>query len=155
MSDPTAVNAQDEARCGSRILVVDDEMPIRIVAQRMLERLGHQVVLATNPTEAVQLVFNASAPFDLALVDVNLAGESGLVLAAELQRVVGEMPIVIMGGDLDRGMLGGSVRQLLPKPFAYADLGAAVASVIPTPSKGESANGDTCLSGPDAAKLTP
>ena len=155
MNSEAPRNAAGSAGGGSRILVVDDEMPIRIVAQRILERFGHEVTLATNPTEALRLAEDAVAAFDLALIDVNLAGESGLELAIGLQHRVGEMPVVIMGGDLDRGMLGGTVRRLLPKPFSIADLGEAVAAVMPKRTNGAPAHGDTCLSRPDAAKISP
>ena len=145
MNESTATAHGREAGNGSRILVVDDESSIRIVAQRMLERLGHRVTVTSNPHDAMQAARDASVPFDLALVDVNLAGESGLVLANEIQRVAGTLPVVIMGGDLDETMLGGSVRQLLPKPFSFADLGAVVTTAIPSSPNCESLRADSCL----------
>jgi DNA-binding NarL/FixJ family response regulator len=66
-----------------RCLIVDDQRPFLKAAQSVLEAGGVDVVgLAATATEAVRLA--AELAPDVALVDIDLAEESGLDLAAEL-----------------------------------------------------------------------
>ena len=59
-----------------RILVVEDNAVNRVVAQRMLERMGHSVDLATEGAIAIRKV--EETRYDLLLMDVNMPGLDGL-----------------------------------------------------------------------------
>ncbi|MBI5487936.1 MAG: response regulator [Deltaproteobacteria bacterium] len=61
-----------------RILVVDDEEPIRRALGRVLDREGHRCTLAADAGEAHRLL--DEGPFSLILSDVNMPGESGMEL---------------------------------------------------------------------------
>lgn len=61
-----------------RILVVDDEEPIRRVLSRILERNGYECFPAEDAETARARL--AEEPFDLLLTDMDLPGESGLDL---------------------------------------------------------------------------
>jgi putative nucleotidyltransferase with HDIG domain len=58
------------------ILVVDDEMPIRMLLQKILEANGYICRTAENAANARDLL--GEAPSDLVLCDINMPGESGL-----------------------------------------------------------------------------
>jgi putative nucleotidyltransferase with HDIG domain len=58
------------------ILVVDDEMPIRMLLQKILEANGYICRTAENASNARHLL--GEAPSDLVLCDINMPGESGL-----------------------------------------------------------------------------
>lgn len=59
---------------GARVLVVEDEGLVALMIEDMLEELGLKVVAsAAHVTKACELATTAS--FDVALLDVNLAGE--------------------------------------------------------------------------------
>ena len=70
--------AVDRADVPVRLLVVDDEEPVRRVLARIMERSGYTVETAANVDEAREKL-NGSA-FDLILSDVNMPGESGIDL---------------------------------------------------------------------------
>ncbi len=59
-----------------RILVVDDEMPIRMLLQKILEANGYICRTAENAGHARELL--DEKPSDLVLCDINMPGESGL-----------------------------------------------------------------------------
>ena len=62
-----------------RCLLVDDDRTVVRAAQRHLTHRGHSVDTASNAAEAREL----SGPFDCIVLDIDLAGESGLELARE------------------------------------------------------------------------
>jgi CheY-like chemotaxis protein len=59
---------------------MDDEEMVRAVAQRMIERLGHDVELACHGKEAIdkyQQALGSDAPFDLVILDLTIKGGMG------------------------------------------------------------------------------
>ncbi len=66
-----------------RVLLVEDQPINRIVAVRMLERLGHSSTVAADGCEA--LVHIAAEPFDVVLMDVQMPGMDGLEAVAALR----------------------------------------------------------------------
>jgi len=81
-----------------RILIVDDDDTVRSMLTRMLGRQGYDCESAENGAEAREAL--VSAPFDLALCDLNMPGESGLEL---VEHVAAEYPdtatIMVTGAD--------------------------------------------------------
>ncbi len=61
-----------------RILLVEDEDPVRMVVCRSLERQGYRVIEARSGTEAAQILRDLTQPIDLLLSDVVLPGLTGL-----------------------------------------------------------------------------
>ncbi len=67
-----------------RILVVDDEEPIRKGLARVIAGLGHEVEVAESAEEALERAMSFTP--DLVITDLHLPGRSGLELVADLQR---------------------------------------------------------------------
>jgi len=72
-----------------RILVVDDNAINQIVVQRLLTKDGHEVVLASDGSEAVEAV--QSGRFDLVLMDMQMPVMNG-ELATRAIRLLGNPP---------------------------------------------------------------
>ena len=71
-----------------RCLIVDDSLQFLTAARGWLEREGIAVVgVASTIAQALQLVHELHP--DVALVDIDLGGESGFELANQLQRMAG------------------------------------------------------------------
>ncbi|HSR40515.1 MAG TPA: response regulator [Longimicrobiales bacterium] len=69
----------------ARILLVDDDDDVRTSIRDWLQAMGATVAAAPGSSEALELVASAEVPFDLAVLDVALAGEdSGITLAERL-----------------------------------------------------------------------
>ena len=78
----------------ARILIVDDEEPIRRSLVRLLDRAGYQCATAADAAEARQLLTDES--FDLMLCDVTMPGESGFSLLADARVTDPELAVVMV-----------------------------------------------------------
>ena len=87
-----------------KILVVDDNANNRIVAVRMLEKMGHTPSVATDGIQALSIL--ASETFDLVLMDVQMPGKDGLATTREVraqEKATGRhVPIIAMTAHADR-----------------------------------------------------
>ena len=114
---------------GTRVFIVEDEALILDTLQDMLEGLGcHVVASAVRVDEALAKL--ASLNFDVAVLDVNVAG-ARIDPVADVLAERG-MPFLFASG-YGRGSLPAahSARVLLSKPYRTADLRAALHSVLP------------------------
>jgi len=76
-----------------RLLIVDDEPDIRHLFAAELEDEGYQVETAGSAKEAVALLQQRS--YDLAVLDIQMPGESGLQLLQGLVRDKPEMAVIL------------------------------------------------------------
>jgi CheY-like chemotaxis protein len=122
-----------------RVLVAEDNAVNQLLAVRLLEKRGHEVVVASTGTAALEALENQS--FDLVLMDVQMPEMSGLeatIAIRERERTSASgkhIPIIAMTanamvGDkeqcLEAGMDG-----YLSKPLQVAALFAAIESLVP------------------------
>jgi CheY-like chemotaxis protein len=109
---------------GKRVLVVEDEMMIRMLLEGMLDDLGHTVAgEAGEINEAMALA--EQAEFDVALLDVNLNGRPITPVVEIL--VARGVPFVFASGYGKRGVpeaYRGS--PTLQKPFQVEALAEAI-----------------------------
>jgi signal transduction histidine kinase len=78
------------------ILIVDDEPVVLDVLKRLLEEEGRDIALASSPEEAMQVA--ARRPLEVALVDKNLQGASGLDLSRKLKALQPELEVILITG---------------------------------------------------------
>jgi CheY-like chemotaxis protein len=79
------------------ILIIDDEEDIRDALQIVLESVGHNVKVASNGNEAIEL--QRSEPADLIITDVIMPGKNGVDTIKEIrQEFPGVRIIAISGG---------------------------------------------------------
>lgn len=117
-------------RDGQRILVMDDEEPIRSLVQAMLGRMGLEVTTTADGLAAVaafQAARQEGKPFAAALFDLTVPGGMGGQEAAAI--LLGRDPefrIALITGYSTEGILAEhrqhGFRAALTKPFAYPDL---------------------------------
>jgi CheY-like chemotaxis protein len=112
---------------GLRILVVEDEMMLAMMLADFLKAYDCTPIMAARVENALQLV--ATTAFDVALLDVNVAGEAVYPVAQELDRR--RIPFVFVTGYTDQGMDADyRNRPALTKPFSTAALGQALADAL-------------------------
>jgi len=106
-----------------RALVIDDSATTRRFHRDILERAGFTVAEAVNGLEGLERVL-ADAPFDFALVDLNMPLLDGCGFLQRLRRepAQGDLPVVMASterapGDADRAFAAGANLYLV-KPVA-------------------------------------
>lgn len=88
--------AKAEVRRGLRVLVVDDEAPVRETLSATLAHDGHIVTLAKNGVEGLRQFM--SADFDLVVTDRAMPGMSGDQMAASIKQIRPKTPIILLTG---------------------------------------------------------
>jgi CheY-like chemotaxis protein len=107
-----------------RVLVVEDEVVLRMSTVDMLERLDCSVAAVGTGEQALELL-TKDPSFDLLLTDLGLPGMNGETLAGEVHRKFPSLPVVIASGygrvsGRDDGI------QFISKPYSSADLEQAL-----------------------------
>ena len=116
----------------TRVLVVEDEWLIADLVARTLSGVG-LTVMGPMPSLAAAMQLLALESPDLALLDMNLRGESVAPLADRLEAL--RIPFIVMSGFRSSGLAGRLAQApLLAKPFRPAELLAAIATICPTSS---------------------
>ena len=85
-----------------KILIVEDEMLVRMFAVDALEDAGFQVEQAGSAAEALTCVDKLGSELDALIIDLGLPDRSGDQLAAELRTSKVDMPILIASGRSER-----------------------------------------------------
>jgi two-component system, cell cycle sensor histidine kinase and response regulator CckA len=85
-----------------RILVVDDEAPIRTFAERVLRDGGYDPVGASDGSEALRIVEAQTAPFDLFVIDMMMPNMIGSELARQLRHANPDVKVLYFTGHCDQ-----------------------------------------------------
>lgn len=85
-----------------RILFVDDEVHLVKMAQKVLGRLGYSVVGETRGQAALDRFRSDPSAFDLVITDQTMPEITGDILASEVRRLRGDVPIVLCTGHSNR-----------------------------------------------------
>jgi len=129
----------------ARIQVIDDDQAIRATIKLLLEREGHEVVLAEDGRKGLDQF--RTGQFDLLIVDIFMPGMDGLETVRSIHQVRPDIPIIVISGYaaraamksvpaflnapdfLDMAMKFGAVSSL-QKPFRPSQLLSAVTNCL-------------------------
>ena len=114
------------------VLTVDDEVAIREMVRRILEKEGYQVIEATNGAEAVALLAK-DTPVDLLIADLEMPELAGEEMARRFRAERPDLKVLYVSGVVDRMLDQRSLWEgeaYLRKPFSAAGLREAVALLI-------------------------
>ncbi len=119
---------------GETILVVEDEMSILKLAERILFRCNYKVLLAKSPSEAMKVVQAHSGKISLLITDVVMPEMNGLELADHMKNHCPGIKCLFMSGYTaniiaHRGVLDEGI-QFIQKPFSTKGLAAKVREVL-------------------------
>jgi PAS domain S-box-containing protein len=115
------------------ILLVEDEMPIRVLVADLLEGRGHRVLTANDGPAGLRQV-ETDQVIDLLISDIGLPGLNGRQLADSARIRRPRLPVLLMTGYADdataaEGFLGRDMH-LLTKPFTADALLARVEEIL-------------------------
>jgi two-component system cell cycle sensor histidine kinase/response regulator CckA len=116
-----------------RLLIVDDEPMVLDVLRRLLVEPEREVEVASGPEGALEIA--GRFPIDVALVDKNLLGASGLELSRKLKALQPELEVILITGYASLETAVEAVQigafDYLTKPIDdYASLSLKVQSAI-------------------------
>ena len=119
---------------GERIVLVEDEEPVRRLVTRILERAGYDVLALGSGAEALDQIC-PDGRYDLLLTDVVMPGMSGVELADRLTSQHSELKVLLMSGYTEEVLFPDQEdgnRALLLKPFGQDELLNKVRELLPT-----------------------
>jgi PAS domain S-box-containing protein len=130
---PPAITPEPERKLRQvgQVLVIDDEPDVRMVATRMLERLGFHVLIASNGPEALAMLPAVAAHLAVVFVDLAMPQMRGDAVAAAIRQQHPDLPLVVMSGySAAQHLPSGAHIAYLQKPFTLADLQAVLEAAV-------------------------
>ena len=123
----------------AHVLVVDDDVDVRSLVRRVIEKLGHEVSDVADGKEALRLL--ETTRFDLIISDVYMADMDGMELLVRIQQLELDVPVVVISGGgykprdevLKMAAACGAVATL-DKPFTLEQLRDTVEPLLPAPN---------------------
>lgn len=118
----------------ARILIAEDDEPVRAIVKRALELDGHHVQAEIDGAAALDRLTGENGCFDLLLSDIRMPLMDGIALALAAAREYPRLPILLMTGYADQRErahdLEALIEDVVTKPFSVAEIRAAVAGVL-------------------------
>jgi len=119
----------------ARILVIDDQEPIRRIVRRALEQAGHEVVDASDGGIGMEIL--ARQPADVVISDIFMPGQDGILTLRQIRKQFPDVKVIVMSGGDSTGLLDlrrdaellGAVKSL-QKPFTGREIVELVRSVL-------------------------
>ena len=116
-----------------RILIVEDEAPIREFESINLQRAGYETVEADCGETALEIFNSDAIGFDIILLDIMMPGISGIDVCKEIRKkndAVGIIMLTAKSQEMDKisGLMTGA-DDYITKPFSPAELLARVDSL--------------------------
>lgn len=117
-----------------KILITDDDLSIRTMLQKVLEREGHSVITALDGEEGVELA--ASESPDLVLLDLGLPGIDGLEALRQIKKNDPEMAAIMITaeGSIESAVsaMKTGARNYITKPFNTDEIRLIVSETLET-----------------------
>ena len=106
-----------------KILVVDDEEPMRKLIVSLLSPKGHQCVTANNGREALDKFMETK--FDALITDIVMPEMDGITLTEELSKHYQNLPVMVMTGYTEEysaeTAIASGAREFINKPFSISE----------------------------------
>ena len=116
------------------IVLVDDELDIRIILSRVLRQVadGYELIALGSGDAALEVL--AARPVPLLITDYNMPGMNGLDLAQAVKAAAPNTTVVLLSAyatpDLARRAQAAGVDHSLPKPFSFDELETIVRNAL-------------------------
>jgi CheY-like chemotaxis protein len=123
----------DPRRSACRVLLVEDELLIQMMAAEQLKEAGFEVEVSGSSVEALQRLQLLQGEVDVAVIDVGLPDRNGTVLASEIRTLYPGLPILFATGASETELLerykGDAKIGFIGKPYLPESLVAKVCEV--------------------------
>jgi CheY-like chemotaxis protein len=78
---------------GERVLYLDDESALVVLATRMLKRLGYRVEPFSDPERALEAFRARAQSFDVVVTELSMPGKRGFEFARAVRTIRTDVPI--------------------------------------------------------------
>lgn len=106
-----------------RVLVADDEEPIRKLIATMLSQQGHQCITASNGIEALDKIMEAK--YDALITDIVMPEMDGIALTKEMVKLYPDLPVLIITGHAEeysaKSAIAAGAREFIKKLFSLPE----------------------------------
>lgn len=113
------------ASISKRALIVEDNLIISLLEERLLTKMGHKVVGKVSSGEKAVEAFRKLNP-DFIIMDISLSGEMDGFEATNRIREEADVPVIFVSGNSDRYekicLKKEGFNEFVSKPFTYKDL---------------------------------
>jgi PAS domain S-box-containing protein len=120
---------------GERILVVEDEVLVASLMERMLKRLNYVPTVMNSPVLALATFRQSPERFDAVITDMTMPKLTGVQLAVGVRELRPGIPIVLCSGftgDFSRETLrAAGIVEILSKPTTFAELSELLTRILP------------------------
>ncbi|MDD2364579.1 MAG: cache domain-containing protein [Desulfuromonadaceae bacterium] len=124
--DATLLPASKSCRVGATVLLVEDEQQVRNVARMMLDKLGYNVIEASNGREGVDIFQLNAEEIGVVLTDLGMPVMDGYEMFRELKKIRPDLPIILSSGFGDAEVASriniDKTDGLISKPYNYEQL---------------------------------
>lgn len=106
------------------VLIVEDDLSISQLYEKILETVGFQTILANNGKEAVELFVSLLNKPDIILMDHRMPIKNGIEASKEILEIDNKSKIFFLSADssVENEALSLGVIQFIKKPFSIKDL---------------------------------
>jgi len=116
----------------TRVLVAEDEAPLRNLVELSLLNSQYEVITANDGQEAIDK-FRHDGPFDLVILDIMMPRKDGFEVLQEIRRE-SDVPIVILTAlgtseDIVQGFQLGA-DDYITKPFTFREVSARIEAIL-------------------------
>ena len=123
------------ARGTETLLVVEDDPSLRLLARRVLEAQGYQVLAASNGQDALDVAReHKGSPIRLVVTDVIMPLMDGKAMAEQLKTACPALKILFTSGYTDEAITHHGVLEtgveFLPKPYTPATLAGKIREIL-------------------------
>ncbi|MCP9222929.1 response regulator [Erythrobacter sp. LQ02-29] len=118
---------------GGKVLLVEDEDTVRLVAERALTRAGYTVTACANGEDGLAAVSRGDQSFDLVVSDVVMPGMDGPAMVRAIRAHKPRLPVLFMSGYAE-GQLRSEIdvpdMHFIAKPFNVQQISEKVGDVL-------------------------
>jgi len=133
-------SAEQEGERVKRLLVIEDDLAVGRIIERVAARDGYEVELVTDPLDGLRRLEESGSAFGVVIVDLTLPGMSGDELVRRAQALGVTAPVVVVSGlgepHARAACKAASVDAFVSKPFTPSRLLAAMGAARKARSAG-------------------
>ena len=132
--EPTLQQRVIATGTGQRILYVDDEEALVLLAQRLFERAGYRPVCFVDPQAAIAAFRAAPDQYELIITDLSMPGTSGMEVARSVLAIKPTAKVVLTSGYVQPSDVAAAraigIRAVILKPNTVEDMAIIVQRLL-------------------------